>query len=461
MIRHAQPRGSGPPSFLWSPSARLIYLVWLLAVAGAVPLAVGALEIFDRPTTWVHETRSVSVIGQQYLWLAIASLVFAVVGYALLPMPLKVRCRWLLLAVATGLPAYTAVLVVVSNPTGFLMAIPGAAFAIYVLHRVQRHRRMPLRVSLAAFGWGAFMTAFFPSQVVHAFSVLHFYLESGGASDALTGSVQYVMVAPLWEELTKAAGVLAVFWLVRRRFDGPVHGYVLGAMVGAGFTLMETAGYATATFDNASVEIWNRQWVNGFAFAHVLFTGLFGAFVGLASRRHGRLSKLFMVGTGYALAASAHFLWNYVIFNGHLPLSSDDITTYLYLVAPLNSLILSLPFLVLVWVILWRASRQESLVFRSVLPVEAMSGLGTVTASEAVTLNSPLIRIGQRLLAIRRLGPMGYVRVGQLHAAQLDLAMERWRLATDPERRPPEDETWLRQRVMTLKAGLQLSKAVG
>ncbi len=268
------------------------------------------------------------------------------------------------------------------------------------------------------------------------------------------------MVAPLWEELTKAVGVLAVFWLVRQRYDGPVHGYVLGAMVGAGFTLMETTRYATTTFDNASVEIWNRQWVNGIAFSHVLFTGLFGAFVGLAGRRYGTASKLILVGAGYALAVTAHFSWNYLIFNDHLPLYSDDIATYLYLVAPFNSLILSLPFLALVWVILWRALRQESAVFRSVLPVEAMSGLGTVTPGEAVTLNSPLIRIGQRLRAVRRFGPSGYFKVGRLHAAQLDLAMERSRLAADPERRPPEDETQLRHRVMTLKSSLQPTKSV-
>jgi RsiW-degrading membrane proteinase PrsW (M82 family) len=456
-----QSQGNGLRAFLWSPSARLVYLVWLLAVAGAIPLAVGALDVFDMQTTWVHETRSVSVVGQQYLWFMVASLVIAVIGYAVLPTRLKIRCRWLLLPFATGLPAYASVLVLVNNPMGFLMAIPGAVFAIYVLHRVQRHRRMPLRVSLGAFLWGAFMTIFFPAQVLHAFTLLQLHIDAALPLDSLTGSVRYVLVAPLWEEFTKAAGVLVVFWLVRNRYDGPVHGYVLGAMVGAGFTFMETTRNATTTFDNASVEIWNRQWVNGIALSHVLFTGLFGAFLGLASRGHGRAGRLFMVGTGYALAVSAHFAWNYVIFNGKLPLSSDDITTYLYLVAPLNSLFLSAPFLVLVWVILWRGIRRESAVFRSVLPVEAMSGLGTVTAREAVALNSPLVRVGQRLRAVGRFGPLGYVKVGRLHSAQLDLAMERWRLAADPMRRPPEDETQLRQRVMVLKASLQPSKAVG
>src|SRR2546430_12475854 len=49
--------------------------------------------------------------------------------------------------------------------------------------------------------------------------------------------------APIVEELAKALGVLAVFWLLRAEFDNMRDGFVYGALVGLGFTWFEAPLY--------------------------------------------------------------------------------------------------------------------------------------------------------------------------------------------------------------------------
>ena len=54
--------------------------------------------------------------------------------------------------------------------------------------------------------------------------------------------------APLIEEIAKALGVLAVFWLLRAEFDNMRDGIVYGALIGLGFNWYEAALYVVQTY---------------------------------------------------------------------------------------------------------------------------------------------------------------------------------------------------------------------
>ena len=55
--------------------------------------------------------------------------------------------------------------------------------------------------------------------------------------------VPTVLVSPVIEETVKALGLVAAIWLLRGRIRGMRDGIILGALVGLGFGIVETASY--------------------------------------------------------------------------------------------------------------------------------------------------------------------------------------------------------------------------
>ncbi len=377
----------------------------------------------------------------------------------------RVVSRWVALVLATGMAVIPLMFVLIPNLLGgVLLAVPGAVMAVWVIHRVQRYRRIPLKYGIAAVGWGvtfAFTTGH------HFLAFIHIGLARVAVDDPIPDGADprwhatrllahptVVLAAPIWEELAKGAGVLVILCLIRHRFDGAVSGFVIGAMVGIGFNFIETARYAMTSFDAAIYQVWVRQWVSGIAFGHVLFTGLTGAALGLAVTKSGRAAKAALVAAGFVIAVLGHFVWNYAAFNRALPWQGGSATAETVINFPLNYLTLSGPFLLLLVVVVWIGLCKEGQALRSTLRIEASTGADAISPVEAMVLARPGLRLVQRILAVRSLGPMAYIRLGRLHAAQLDLAMERWRLAHDRDRVPPESEAALRQRIAYLREEL-------
>lgn len=120
-----------------------------------------------------------------------------------------------------------------------------------------------------------------------------------------------VVQGPIVEELIKGLGILLVIVLARREFNGPVDGFIYGALIGAGFAFTENIVYFANAGDTGLGLVWVLV-VRGILspFAHVLFTGLIGLALGWAARRHGwgRILVGFLV--GWAAAALAHAFWN-------------------------------------------------------------------------------------------------------------------------------------------------------
>src|SRR5207302_11402455 len=82
---------------------------------------------------------------------------------------------------------------------------------------------------------------------------------------------------------------------------------------------------------------------------------------------------------------------------------------------------------------------------------EAASGQGAILPQEVPILASPWQRLRQRLQALNRAGPAGYLRVSRLQTAQLDLAMERWHRERKEIDTPLEAEQRLREHVIQLR----------
>ena len=172
------------------------------------------------------------------------------------------------------------------------------------------------------------------------------------------------LAAPPIEELTKALGVLLLFAFLRAEFDNMRDGFVYGALVGVGFNLVEAPVYVAQSYAQYQVAPWGFQYGGRYALfglgGHAMFTGIFGAFLGIARQTTRRWVRFVAPLIGLSLAILAH------TFNNALGLiviillreSGEELpelgpppqTPFLeaWVVASVQNLLLFLPFVLIV-----------------------------------------------------------------------------------------------------------------
>ena len=196
-----------------------------------------------------------------------------------------------------------------------VMALVPLAIVFLGMRWVDRWEPEPRSALLFAFLWGAGASVLIALLVdAQVQGVVAAAGGPSGAAEFFGAAVQ----APIVEELAKGIGVLILFWSVRRHFDGPVDGIVYAAWVGGGFAFTENILYfgvqltEGGLFTAGTVETFV---IRGFMspFAHVMFTALIGAAVGLAAQRGSRFALGAFV-LGLVPAVLLHAFWNGALF---------------------------------------------------------------------------------------------------------------------------------------------------
>lgn len=126
-----------------------------------------------------------------------------------------------------------------------------------------------------------------------------------------------VIQAPIVEETAKGFGILLLFWVMRRHFDGPVDGIVYAATIAAGFAFSENVQYfGTAMVEGGLDTLGLTFLVRGVLspFAHVMFTICTGIALGIAARRTGAAGAIGYFLLGLVPAMLLHALWNGAFF---------------------------------------------------------------------------------------------------------------------------------------------------
>ena len=243
--------------------------------------------------------------------------------------------------------------------------------------------------------------------------------------------------APIVEELAKALGVLLIFWLLRDEFDDMRDGIVYGGLVGLGFNWFEAAlyvaqGYAEFGTPPYGAELGARYALFGFG-GHALFTGLFGAFLGLSLQVRQRWLRYLLPLVGLILAMGAHMLNNALpLFlalagaaQGEAPPAHEAPPNVSFFQAfwggTLLHLTVHLPFLLIMAVALWRSGVWERKVIREELADEVGPN-GAVTAREYKDI------VTDRILHTRRIQEMQPRASAALVNAQNELAFRKRRL---------------------------------
>jgi protease PrsW len=241
-------------------------------------------------------------------------------------------------------------------------------------------------------------------------------------SQGMTVATQWgaAIAGPTDEEILKGLGVVVCTLIAGRRMRSPVDGFILGAVVGLGFQVVEDVVY-TANVMAAGQDPWSAigqmfllRGIMGGLWSHAVYTGLFGLGLGYALTRPQWpwVRRALAAVGGFAAAWSLHFLWN-------SPLLVD--TTDWRLVA-----VKGLPALLLLLALLARAQRADSAVFLPALA--AVQNPLVATDAEIAALADRRSRRRARAEARVTGGRRAARAVRHLQRAQADLAVA---LATD------------------------------
>jgi RsiW-degrading membrane proteinase PrsW (M82 family) len=326
-----------------------------------------------------------------------------------------------------------------------------ATVPLAILWFLDRRERETPWLFAAAFFWGAviatalalpFNTAF--SAAVDAWVMQNPVVTQVLGPDA-GKLISAPISAPIVEELTKALGVVLLFWLLRAEFDNMRDGFVYGALVGLGFTWFESALYVAQGYAEFGTPPWGMQlgWryaLFGFG-GHAMFTGIFGALLGVAMQTRRGWLKVVAPLFGLLLAIAAHFVNNalplFFVLAGAArgeppPAAQEEPPDFgfvdAFLTGSLVELTIFLPFVAIMALALWRSGVWERRVIREELAAEVGR---EVSRSEYDGI------VADRMFRTRRIDPLHPRHSAALVNAQHELAFRKRRVRDaggDPER---------------------------
>lgn len=273
---------------------------------------------------------------------------------------------------------------------------------VAILWFLDRRERESVWLFAAAFLWGGLIatSVALPMNTTIMFLVGQ-WLEQNVALKEVLGPDGAIMIGaplagPIIEETTKGIGIVLLFWLMRAEFDNVRDGFIYGALVGVGFNWFESALYVQQNFVQFGSAPFGFQLGARYAWlglaGHALFSGIFGASLGLARATSRRWLRYIAPLCGFALAVIAH-AWNNSLplfmalaasRAGEAPPTEAQAPPDLGLLeamvsASISNLIIFLPFAVLLALIIRRSGQWE----RTVIREELADEIGrSVTAEE-------------------------------------------------------------------------------
>ncbi|EAR25160.1 hypothetical protein A20C1_01191 [marine actinobacterium PHSC20C1] len=235
---------------------------------------------------------------------------------------------------------------------GGVLAVVPLAVVFFTVRWIDRWEPEPRLAVVFAFLWGAGVAVLLALIVgAEIDNVIASLGGPGPAYEFFTAAVQ----APVVEEAGKALGILVLFWVARRHFDGPIDGLVYSAWIAGGFAFTENIlyfGSELASLDGGGSGILQMFLVRGLMspFAHVMFTACTGIALGFAARATRSSSGVGIFALGLALAIALHALWNGALF-----FVNDFFGYYAIVQFPL--------FIVAIVIVLYLRRQEEKLTF--------------------------------------------------------------------------------------------------
>lgn len=332
---------------------------------------------------------------------------------------------------------------------------------LLLVNLLDRYEREPWLLRIGAFLWGAVIAI--PSAVVieraivDGIATIHFGWLSRTAAEVLK-SFLLGANAGVTEEVVKGAGLILLLLALRDEFDNVTDGILYGALIGAGFAMVENVVYfATDPGQSLPFLIIGRL-VLGWL-GHSTFVACLGAGLGYARQTRISWQKWAMPLLGFGAGVLIHTLFDVVDFQANTAVhdapSSEVVATFA-LVAIIADYIP--PFLaqgILLYLLL-RSLSHEVLVIRAYLAEELLQGV--VTPDEYLLLQRSFRRTRLERYYLFAYGWRAWLTIRALYQTQIGLAFRKWHvdMGDQPKAGHQQPEEVYRERIKQLRQDLRV-----
>jgi hypothetical protein len=256
---------------------------------------------------------------------------------------------------------------------------------------------------------------------------------------------------------------LLLFVVLRDEFDNVTDGIVYGALIGAGFAMVENFFYFADNQADWPALIVGRivlGWLS-----HSTFIVCFGAGLGYIRHTRVRWQQIVIPLLGYFLAVSLHTVFDFV--NGFVkelvPAVGADNTAILtvsLIAVVANYIPLFITQLVILY-ILMKSLAHEAAVIREFLASEVCGGV--ITVDEYALLQDSVARMRAERRVRREQGTKAWWRIKELYQIEIGLAFRKWHVSMGDEPRlgyvHPEEA--YRRRIRHLRQASQIIEKPG
>ncbi len=175
---------------------------------------------------------------------------------------------------------------------------------------LDRYDPEPIWLLGLAFAWGA-VVAVFASYIINT---LFGTVAAVATQSLVLGNILGAVIsAPIFEELTKGLGLVALLIFFRRDFDDILDGIVFAGVIALGFATVENVlYYGRSILSCGASGLAVLFFVRGILspFAHVTFTAMIGIGCGVSRESHNPVIRFLAPIGGYILAVVLHAIWN-------------------------------------------------------------------------------------------------------------------------------------------------------
>ncbi|HEX9037736.1 MAG TPA: PrsW family glutamic-type intramembrane protease [Ktedonobacterales bacterium] len=354
--------------------------------------------------------------------------------------------------------------------TAIAIPLAPALGVALVVGALDRYEREPLVTLVGAFLWGALIAIppalYIEGALSNALEPLTSAFTLPGMR-ALAQAASLALTAGGVEEVVKGAGLIALLLALRDEFDNVTDGVIYGALIGAGFAMVENIVYfAAAPRSELGFLIIGRialGWLS-----HSVFTAVFGAGLGyIRETRDLRMRWLAPLG-GLLAAIALHTYFDFVVY----------ITTFARVDAPSSGLgalarlgsalpvIATLAIYVPVFLtalallnVTLQAHRREAATVRVYLAPEILTGV--VTPDEYLLAQDARLRSVAEHDYGLRYGLRAYLLARSLFQTETGLAFRKWHveMGDPPKRADRQPEDAYRERIPRLRRALSRAAA--
>lgn len=330
---------------------------------------------------------------------------------------------------------------------------------ILLINIIDRYEREPWLLRIGAFLWGA-LIAIPPALLIErsigdGIATIHFGWLSRTAAEVAKSFLQGAN-AGVTEEVVKGAGLIILLIALRDEFDNVTDGIIYGALIGAGFALVENFVYFAEDANQSLPFLIIGRIVLGWL-GHSTFTACLGAGLGYARQTRISWQKWAMPLLGFGVGVLLHTLFDFVDFQAAAAIHDDtssDLVATIALIAIIADYIP--PFIAqgALLYLLMRSLNHEATVIREYLADEVMRGV--VTPDEYLLLQRSFRRTRLERYYFLKRGWRAWLTAKALYQTQIGLAFRKWHVSMGDKpktgRQQPEDA--YRERIRHLRQDL-------